>query len=67
MAFAELSALSNFSFLKGASHPEEYVDRAASMGPVSYTHLDVYKRQLGGLFKPIASALRPRNHHAFQR
>ncbi|MBT6098114.1 MAG: error-prone DNA polymerase [Marinovum sp.] len=30
--FAELSATSNFSFLKGASHPEEYIARAALLG-----------------------------------
>ena len=32
MPFAELCALSNFTFLTGASHPEELVDRAAWMG-----------------------------------
>ncbi|MDV7141144.1 error-prone DNA polymerase [Tropicimonas sp. TH_r6] len=32
MGFAELSALSNFSFLSGASHPEEYMERAALIG-----------------------------------
>ncbi len=30
--FAELSITSNFTFLTGASHPEEYVKRAASLG-----------------------------------
>jgi error-prone DNA polymerase len=30
--YAELHALSNFSFLRGASHPEELVDTAASLG-----------------------------------
>ncbi|MGR3502648.1 error-prone DNA polymerase [Pseudaestuariivita sp.] len=30
--FAELSITSNFSFLTGASHPEEYMDRAALIG-----------------------------------
>ncbi len=30
--FTELSAISNFSFLKGASHPEEYIRRAAALG-----------------------------------
>ncbi|WP_238365554.1 error-prone DNA polymerase [Mesobacterium pallidum] len=28
----ELSILSNFTFLTGASHPEEYMDRAATLG-----------------------------------
>ena len=32
MAFVELSATSNFTFLTGASHPEEYMQRAAMMG-----------------------------------
>ncbi|MEM9709294.1 MAG: error-prone DNA polymerase [Pseudomonadota bacterium] len=30
--FAELDITSNFTFLTGASHPEEYVDRAALLG-----------------------------------
>jgi error-prone DNA polymerase len=32
MAFAEFAALTNFSFLYGASHPEELVARAAELG-----------------------------------
>ncbi len=32
MSFAELSVTSNFTFLTGASHAEEYVDRAALLG-----------------------------------
>ncbi|MCC6304458.1 MAG: error-prone DNA polymerase [Rhodobacteraceae bacterium] len=32
MSFAELSITSNFTFLTGASHPEEYVARAAELG-----------------------------------
>ena len=32
MGFAELAALSNFSFLQGGSHPEEYAVRAADLG-----------------------------------
>ncbi len=31
-AYAELHALSNFTFLRGASHPEELVQRAAALG-----------------------------------
>jgi error-prone DNA polymerase len=30
--YAELHCLSNFSFLRGASHPEELVQRAHSLG-----------------------------------
>jgi len=32
MRYAELQITTNFSFLRGASHPEEYVDRAAELG-----------------------------------
>ncbi len=32
MRFVELSATSNFTFLTGASHPEEYMERAAMAG-----------------------------------
>ena len=31
-AYAELHALSNFSFQRGASHAEELVERAAALG-----------------------------------
>ena len=31
-AYAELCCLSNFSFLQGASHPEELVARAHALG-----------------------------------
>src|SRR5262249_56270924 len=31
-AYAELHCLSNFTFLRGASHPEELVQRAATLG-----------------------------------
>ena len=30
--YAELHCLSNFSFQRGASHPEELVERAAALG-----------------------------------
>ena len=32
MPFAELSATSSFTFLTGAAHPEEYIERAATLG-----------------------------------
>ncbi|MGC9370673.1 MAG: error-prone DNA polymerase [Paracoccaceae bacterium] len=32
MSYAELSITSNFTFLTGASHPEEYMERAALLG-----------------------------------
>ena len=31
-AYAELHCISNFTFLRGASHPAELVDRAAALG-----------------------------------
>jgi error-prone DNA polymerase len=31
-AYAELHCLTNFTFLRGASHPEELVERAAALG-----------------------------------
>jgi error-prone DNA polymerase len=37
-AYAELHCLTNFSFLRGASHPEELVERAQALG---YTALAV--------------------------
>ena len=32
MSYAELHCLSNFTFLRGASHPEELVARAVELG-----------------------------------
>ncbi|GAA3859713.1 error-prone DNA polymerase [Celeribacter arenosi] len=39
--FAELCALSNFTFLTGASHPEEYMRRAAALGIEAVAITDV--------------------------
>ncbi len=44
MGYAELHCLSNFSFLRGASHPEELVARAAELG---YAALADHRRMLG--------------------
>jgi DNA-directed DNA polymerase III PolC len=41
LAFVELSALSNFTFLTGASHPEEMIERAAAMGMPAIAVADV--------------------------
>ena len=38
--YAELHCLSNFSFLRGASHPEELVERAAALGYVALAITD---------------------------
>ncbi|WP_420861618.1 error-prone DNA polymerase [Algirhabdus cladophorae] len=40
MRFAELNITSNFSFLMGGSHPEEYVERAALLGLEALTIAD---------------------------
>jgi error-prone DNA polymerase len=39
-AYAELHCLSSFSFLKGASHPEELVERASKLGYASLAITD---------------------------
>lgn len=41
MPFCELSITSNFTFLTGASHPEDYVMRAADMGMAALAIADV--------------------------
>jgi error-prone DNA polymerase len=41
MKYAELQVTSNFSFLRGGSHPEELADCAAELG---YTHLAITDR-----------------------
>jgi error-prone DNA polymerase len=41
LPFVELSALSNFTFLTGASHPEEMITRAAEMGMPALAVADV--------------------------
>ncbi|MFN3847721.1 MAG: PHP domain-containing protein, partial [Paracoccaceae bacterium] len=41
MSFVELSALTNFTFLTGASHPEEMMERAARMGMTALAVADV--------------------------
>ena len=38
--YAELSIKSNFSFLKGGSHPEEYAHRAINLGLKSFAITD---------------------------
>jgi DNA-directed DNA polymerase III PolC len=40
MAFAELSITSNFSFLTGGSHPQEYARRAAELGLPAFAIAD---------------------------
>ncbi|WP_075214144.1 error-prone DNA polymerase [Mongoliimonas terrestris] len=40
MAYAELVAASNFSFLRGASHPEELAEAAAALGLTAFAVTD---------------------------
>ena len=52
--YAELQVTSNFSFLRGASHPEELVERAAELG---YRALAVTDRNsLAGIVRAHAAA-----------
>ena len=52
--YAELHCTSNFSFLQGASHPEELVDRAAALG---YDALAITDRgTLAGIVRAHAAA-----------
>ena len=39
--FTELCAISNFTFLTGASHPEEYMHQAARLGLEALAIADV--------------------------
>ena len=41
MSFVELSAMSNFTFLTGGSHPQEYARRAAELGMPAIAVADV--------------------------
>lgn len=54
--YAELYTTSNFSFLQGGSHPEEYVRTAAELG---YTALAITDRlTLGGVVRAHGEAMR---------
>lgn len=43
MGFAELSITSNFTFLTGGSHPEEYAGRAALLGLIVAFRRSIYE------------------------
>jgi error-prone DNA polymerase len=54
MSYAELQVTSNFSFLRGASHPEELVEQAAALG---YTAIAVTDRNtLAGIVRAHVAA-----------
>ena len=50
--YAELSIKSNFSFLKGGSHPEEYAQRAINLGLKSFAITDenIFERPVNRLY-----------------
>jgi error-prone DNA polymerase len=50
MAYAELHCVSNFTFLRGASHPEELIERAHAL---RYTALPMSGQ---GRYRSISSA-----------
>lgn len=54
MPFAELSATSNFTFLTGASHPEEYIRHAAALGLSGVAIADV--NSVAGIVRAHAAA-----------
>ncbi|MEM9318087.1 MAG: error-prone DNA polymerase [Pseudomonadota bacterium] len=54
MGFAELSITSNFTFLTGGSHPEEYVRRAALLGLEAVAIADV--NSVAGIVRAWAEA-----------
>ncbi|MBD3582258.1 error-prone DNA polymerase [Flavobacterium selenitireducens] len=54
MSYAELQATSNFSFLRGGSHPEELVEHARDLG---YGHIAIADRNtLAGIVRAYAHA-----------
>jgi error-prone DNA polymerase len=55
-AYAELHCVSNFSFLRGASHPEELISRAASLGYASLAMTD--EGSLSGVVRAHVEAKR---------
>ncbi len=54
MAFVELSAMSNFTFLTGGSHPEDYMRRAAEMGMSALAVAD--ENSVAGIVRAHAAA-----------
>jgi error-prone DNA polymerase len=54
MPYAELHCKTNFSFLQGASHPEELVQRAAELGYAALAITDVHS--LAGVVRAHGAA-----------
>ena len=55
-AYAELQVTSNFSFLRGASHPEEMVETAAALGHTAVAITD--RNSLAGIVRAHVAAKR---------
>ena len=54
MSYTELQVTTNFSFLRGASHPEELVEHAAELG---YTEIAITDRNtFAGIVRAHAAA-----------
>ena len=52
--YAELQAASNYSFLRGASHPQELIERAAALGHHAIAITD--RNSLGGVVRAHIAA-----------
>src|SRR5262249_56147752 len=55
--YAELNCKTNFSFLRGAAHPEELVERAAALGYRAIAVTD--RNSLAGVVRMHLAAKRP--------
>src|SRR5678816_3923303 len=66
-AYAELQVTTNFSFLRGASHPEELAGRASVLGLTAFAVTDrnslagvvrahIAAREAGGTARPLVGA-----------
>ncbi|MFK7994803.1 MAG: error-prone DNA polymerase [Granulosicoccus sp.] len=66
LAYAELHCVSNFSFLRGASRPEELVDRAVALGYSALALTDECSLagvvRAYGRMKELAVETNPKNH-----
>ncbi|WP_238533749.1 PHP domain-containing protein [Pedobacter agri] len=61
MEYTELQVTSNFSFLRGASHPEELAEEAAKMG---YTKIAITDHNtLAGIVRAHAAAKKTGNRN----
>ena len=58
VGYAELHCLTNFSFLEGASHPDELVSRAAELGYHALAITD--RNSLAGVVRAHAAAVQAR-------